>query len=226
MRAFASLLLLCSADAPGAPAALEDLVVDRDDVVVERSCRVRVLAPWIHDDEGDGILQVRGDDVVLDFDGASLAGAAPETSLAELAGVGVRITGKGVHLRNGRFRGFKAAIHASGADGLVIEDCSFEGNFAQHLGSTSEAEDGADWLWPHENDGNEWLASYGAAVYVEDARDVTLRGNRVRRGQNGFVLDRVEGPKVYDNDASFLSGWGLALWRTSDGTITRNAFDF
>jgi len=29
-----------------------------------------------------------------------------------------------------------------------------------------------------------------------------------------------------DNDCSFLSGWGLALWRSSRNIISRNAFDF
>ena len=52
------------------------------------------------------------------------------------------------------------------------------------------------------------------------------RGVRVRRGQNGIVLDEVNGSRVYDNDASFLSGWGLALWRSSENVITRNRFDF
>jgi hypothetical protein len=36
----------------------------------------------------------------------------------------------------------------------------------------------------------------------------------------------VNGSRVYDNDCSFLSGWGLALWRSSGNLISRNAFDF
>ena len=48
----------------------------------------------------------------------------------------------------------------------------------------------------------------------------------VRRGQNGLILDRVDHAKIYDNDCSFLSGWGLAMWRSCDNSIARNAFDF
>jgi parallel beta-helix repeat protein len=32
--------------------------------------------------------------------------------------------------------------------------------------------------------------------------------------------------KIYDNDFSFNSGWGLALWRCSSNMISRNALDF
>ncbi|TAJ18178.1 MAG: hypothetical protein EPO68_08310, partial [Planctomycetota bacterium] len=125
-----------------------------------------------------------------------------------------------------RIRGFKVGVHASFADGLSIHDGAFERNYAQRLRSTPEAEDGADWLFPHDNDENQWLAQHGAAIYVEDSDGVDLARNRVRAGQNGILLDRVLRARVHDNDASFLSGWGLALWRTSESLITRNAFDF
>jgi parallel beta-helix repeat protein len=82
------------------------------------------------------------------------------------------------------------------------------------------------WLNPHANDGHEWFTNYGAGIYVERASGVTVRRCRARAGQNGLVLDRCEKAEVYDNDFSFLSGWGIALWRSSDNVIARNACDF
>jgi parallel beta-helix repeat protein len=55
---------------------------------------------------------------------------------------------------------------------------------------------------------------------------VSIHDVTVRRGQNGIMLDRVNDSKVYDNDCSFLSGWGLSMWRSSRNTISRNALDF
>ena len=46
-----------------------------------------------------------------------------------------------------------------------------------------------------------------------------VRRSRARDGQNGLILDGVQASRVYDNDFSFLSGWGIALWRSSDNTI-------
>ena len=55
---------------------------------------------------------------------------------------------------------------------------------------------------------------------------MTIAGCSARRRQNGIILDRVNNARLYDNDFSFLSGWGLAMWRSSRNIITRNAFDF
>ena len=41
-----------------------------------------------------------------------------------------------------------------------------------------------------------------------------------------LCLDRVTASKVYDNDFSFNSGWGIALWRCARNVISRNAVDF
>ncbi len=88
------------------------------------------------------------------------------------------------------------------------------------------AEDGSDWLSPHHNDNNEWLNNYGAAIYVEDSSDVTVRGCKVWHGQNGLCIDRVNDSKIYDNDFSFNSGWGLGMWRSSKNVVNRNKFDW
>jgi parallel beta-helix repeat protein len=61
---------------------------------------------------------------------------------------------------------------------------------------------------------------------VEESARVAVRDSRVGHGQNGLCLDRVTGAKVYDNDFSFNSGWGIALWRCRGNIISRNAVDF
>ena len=209
-----------------APQAQRAIPVDRDDIVVRESCMLDPTGLAIEDDEQDGIVQVTGDDVVVTFTRTALLGAPASASPDSVRGIGVRVSGKRVTIRGLQAAGFRCAIWASGADGLVIEGCDLSRGFAQRLSSTPWAEDTRDWLRPHENDSNEWLANYGAGIYVEDARDVTLRLNRARSMQNGICLRRVMGSRVYDNDMSFLSGWGLALYRSSGNTISRNSFDF
>ena len=99
-------------------------------------------------------------------------------------------------------------------------------NFRQHLKSTPQAEDGSDWLWPHNNDQEQWRTNYGAGLYIARSRDIEVHDVYAREQQNGIVIDRVTHSRIYDNDCSFLSGWGLAMWRSSDNVISRNAFDF
>ncbi|HVS18389.1 MAG TPA: right-handed parallel beta-helix repeat-containing protein, partial [Planctomycetota bacterium] len=201
------------------------LRLERAGISVERDARVEVVGP-IADVEGSGVLVVATDGVTLDLAGAELSGNVDGREPDAFAGVGIVIRAKGVTLRNARVSGYRVGILAHGADGLVLEDCDVSGNFRTRLLSTPEAENAADWLWPHANDGHEWRTNYGAGICIESSRDVTVRRSRARDGQNGLILDRVSGAQVYDNDFSFLSGWGIAMWRSSKNVISRNALDF
>ncbi|HYC76779.1 MAG TPA: right-handed parallel beta-helix repeat-containing protein [Planctomycetota bacterium] len=223
--------LLFAAFAPGAVARAQgpEIVVDRDDVDVATSCRVRIPAGVVVADANrDGVVRVVADDVVLTFVGETLRGAPRNAAPETFEGFAVRVVGRrGVRLQGLRAAGYRAALYASRADGLVLSDADVSDNRAQRLRSDARrCDDGADWLAPHDNDRNEWLERYGAGAYVEDSRGVAVENLRCRRTQNGVVFDRVDASRVADCDASFLSGWGLALWRSSDNLVSRNAFDF
>ncbi|MHC4416818.1 MAG: right-handed parallel beta-helix repeat-containing protein [Planctomycetota bacterium] len=216
------LVLLASCAAAAEPPVI---VIDRDNVEITTSCTVRIDRPWIADADGNGVIHITGDGVTVDFGGQVLHGAekgTPDT----FSGTGVSIKGRDITLRGARISGFKAGIHARLCNKLLIEDCDVSGNFCQRLRSTPAREDPSDWLRPHANDNNEWLTNYGAGIYVEDTTNAKIRRVRAWGTQNGIVLDRVSGVEVYDSDCSFGSGWGLALWRSSHNTISRNAFDF
>ncbi len=205
------------------------VAVVADDTVIDRSCVVRI-APGavIPDVNGDGVIHIRADGVTVSFEpGSALRGAPANSPWSGLTGVGVRLDGhRDVRLTGLRVHGYKTGVYVSDAENVAVTDADLSDNFRQRLKSSPLAEHRDDWLWPHYNDKNEWMARYGAALYLERVKGATVRGVTVRRSQNGIALDETTGAKIYDNDCSFLSGWGVALWRSSGNTITRNAFDF
>jgi len=211
-----------------------EVVVRADNTRIEHSCRVVIPEGLIIPDaDGNGVIHIDANDIRVEFaPGSVLRGAHAgegehETPWDQLSGVGIRVSGRSnVSVVNARVGGFKVGLHADRADGLSIDGGEFSDNFRQRLKSTPVAEDGADWLWPHNNDNREWMTNYGAAVVVERCERPTIRGVRVRRGQNGIIIDRVNHAQIAGNDCSFLSGWGLAMWRSSDNVIARNALDF
>jgi len=222
-------LLTLLACLSGSAHGLPKIVVTQDDVAIRESCEIEIPAgAVVADVNGNGVLHVVADHVVVRFAaGSALRGASPGTAGNVLKGMGIRVVGRrGVRIEGARVHGFFNGLVASHADDLVVAGGDFSDNYRQRLRSTPEAEDGADWLFPHHNDDRKWRDEYGGAICVESSARLTIHEVRVRRGQNGILLDRVTEARIYDNDASFLSGWGLALWRSSRNVVTRNAFDF
>ena len=177
--------------------------------------------------EQPGLLIENQHGVELDLSGASLRGATLGTDLDKLTGIGILVRNcSDVTIKNGSLGGWKTCISVENSSGVVLEDLSFDGWYGMRLLSSVAAEEEADWLWPHENDDGQWQENYGAAISLTAAPDATIRRCRGRHGQNGILMSRVDRAKVYDCDFSFLSGWGLALWRANHNTITRNLFDY
>ncbi len=209
-----------------APDRLPIISVDRDNIEVTSSCRLNITASPIIDADGNGVIHITGDRVNVIFEGEPLRGAPLGQAPDSFTGIGVAITGNKVTLSGARISGYKTGIFARRANFLVVEDCDVSGNFCQRLGSTPWREDPADWLNPQENDLNQWLQNYGAGVYLELCSKATVRRVRAHGTQNGIVLDRTSDSQVYDNDCSYGSGWGIALWRAKGNVISRNACDF
>jgi len=173
-----------------------------------------------------GALVIETDDVTLDLAGVTLCGAASETPPDACVGRGIVVrNARNVTIRNAIVRGFKVGIYAENATNLIVEACDVSNNYRQRLKSTPQRENLDDWLYPHENDDNEWLR-YGAGIYLLRCDGARAIRNRARDGQNGLCVVRSNGVIVEANDMSFLSGWGLAMYRSSRCAVVGNRFDY
>ncbi|MHC5109946.1 MAG: right-handed parallel beta-helix repeat-containing protein [Planctomycetota bacterium] len=175
---------------------------------------------------GDGhAVEIVGDDIVVDFQGSEIRGAKDGTAPDTLTGRGIVVRGRNVTIRGAIVSGYKIGIYARDAAGIKIENCDVSQNYRQRLKSTRSAEDLSDWLYGHENDADEWLR-YGAGIYLHRCPKAEIRNCRARNGQNGACLVLCDDALVVDNDMSFMSGWGLAMWRSNRCDIMNNKFDF
>ncbi len=218
--AAAAAALRAAADEP------EEIVLEHDDTVIERSVRIKPGTYRIADANLDGIVRIRGNGLTVDFSGAVIDGSAPGDEPDEFLGRGIVAEGcRDLTIKNAVVRGTKVALYFRECDGLTVTDCDVSRNWRQRLKSTPRAEDGADWLFGHENDKDEWLR-YGAGIWVARSKGVTLARIRARNGQNGICLSRVDDSFVYDSDLCFMSGWGIALWRSCRNEISHNRLDW
>jgi hypothetical protein len=175
-----------------------------------------------------GAIVLRGArDLTLDLTDVELFGAEPGSDLDGATGFGVLLEDcTDVTIRGGTIGGYRGCIVARRSRGLTIEDVSFRGWYGQRLRSTTAAEHPGDWLWPHDNDRDEWITKYGGAISLTDCEGAVIRRCRGRKGQNGILFTRTNSSEVYDNDFSFLSGWGLGMYRASNNVVSRNVFDY
>ena len=197
----------------------------QDDLRISKSAQIKPGVYHIVDSANDGAIQIIGDDLTVDFQGAELVGTLGGAQPDQYSGRGVFIRGKNVTLKNARVRGYKVGIYAEDSRNLTIIGCDVSGNYRQHLKSTLQREDVADWLYGHENDDNQWLR-YGAGIYLYRCPQARLIGNRARKGQNGICVSRCDESVIVDNDMSFLSGWGIAMWRSSRCDVSHNKCDW
>ncbi len=234
-----SAITACAAAQPELPSDLPTITLTRDDTAITESCLIRIPpGTIIQDANNNGVIHIETDDLTVAFVDhdqtaeqtavpLSLTGSEINNNWDTFTGIGVRVrNASNVTLRDLRIRGYKVAVLATNTPGLTVEHADLSDNYRQRLRSTPLREDASDWLYPHDNGGRQWVTNHGAALCVERSVNVTINNITVRRGQNGIILDRVNHSKIYDNDCSFLSGWGLAAWRSSDNIISRNAFDF
>src|ERR1700682_1018674 len=200
----------------------------RAGLVITQSARVaprvyRLAAPESSD---SAVITIRGDDITVDFAGATMEGL-PSDSNPDLAnGVAVRVDGgRNVRIVNSRIRGYKFGILARRPKNLSLIDNDLSYNWKPRLYSVIEHESLIDWLSFHHNEKDEWLR-YGAGAYLSDVEGGEIRDNTVIQGMNGLMLARTNGLRIWNNNFSFNSGLGIGLYRSSGNSIMHNQVDY
>ena len=203
----------------------------RGHLVVTKDSKIEpgvYLRPAVGDDGRDGVILLENlSGVTLDLTGVILRGNDHGAPLDESRGWGIVVRGcADVTIRGGLVSGYKGCLVAENSTGLVLDGIRFDSWYGQRLLSSVAAENQADWLVPGENDLGEWLEYYGAAISLSSCSKAVVRNCKGRRGQNGILLTRTNESQVYDNDFSFMSGWGIAMHRSTDNVVARNRFDY
>lgn len=196
--------------------------------MITKSARIaprtyRLPAPTSLD---SSVITIRGENITVDFAGATMEGAPPEASPDAGSGIAIRVDGgRNVRILNARVRGYKIGIIARGTRGLSLIDNDLSYNWKPRLYSVIEHESLIDWLSFHHNEKDEWLR-YGAGAYLADVTGGEVRGNTVLQGMNGLMLVRSNGLRIWNNNFSFNSGVGIGLYRSSGDTIMHNRVDY
>jgi nitrous oxidase accessory protein NosD len=195
-------------------------------MVIDKSVRVKPGAYRLPAPKDGAAITIKGDGVRVDFTGSRIEGGDPLADPDSYEGVGILVDGsKNVTIEGVVARGYKVAILGRRAPGLHITHNNLSYNWKARLWSGIEKESLADWLTHHNNEKDEWLR-YGAAIYLADSNGAEVDHNIAVQGQNGLMVTRSSGLKIWNNTFSWMSGLGIGLYRTSESQIVANRLDW
>src|SRR5881397_622696 len=210
------LIMVVLAQVPHGPIELQP------GMIITQSVRV---VPKTYRLAGASII-VRGDNITVDFRGATLAGTDPQSDPDQARDTAIVIDGgSNIRIQMANIHGYKVGILARGTRHLTLRNNDLSNNWKPRLFSLVEHESLVDWLSFHHNEKDEWLR-FGAAIYLQDVKGAEVRNNVVIGGMNGLLLVRSNGVAIRDNNFSFNSGLGIGLYRSSDDTIIHNRVDY
>ena len=196
-------------------------------LVVTRSTTVPAGTYTLHSaDVEHPAIVIRGSNLTVDFTGVTLRGAAPDGDPDTFTGLGVLVDGgENVTIKGLTARGYKIGILARRSARLHITGADLSYNWKPRLYSLVEHESLVDWMSYHHNEKDEWLQS-GAGIYLADSDGAEIDRTTIVQGQNGLMLVRSDGAQIWNNDFSFLSGLGIALYRANGNRIMHNKVDW
>ena len=178
------------------------------------------------DNMDEPVLSVEGENLILDFSGATLDSGMDPTQPQQFMGLGLLVKGgRKITIKNLNIKGYKIALMAENVDSLQIINCDFSYNYRPKLYSQWDREDFSDWLSYHQNDKDEWKR-YGAGVYLKNCDYATISEVKVSQGQNGILMTNCENGLFYNNSLQFNSGLGIGLYRSSGNRVMHNKLDW
>src|SRR5205809_2367605 len=169
---------------------------------------------------------VRGDNITVDFRGATLEGIDPQTDPDQARDTAIVIDGgSNIRIVQARIHGYKVGILARGTRRLTLRDNDLSNNWKPRLFSLVEHESLVDWLSFHHNEKDEWLR-FGAAIYLAGVTGGEVRGNTAEQGMNGLLLVRSDSLRIEGNTFAYNSGLGIGLYRSDGNIIALNRLDY
>src|SRR6267378_2781134 len=141
---------------------------------------------------------VRGDNISVDFRGATLEGIDPQADPDQARDTAIVIDGGNtIVLANAHIHGYKIGILARGTHAVALLGNDVSHNWKPRLFSLVEHESLVDWLSFHHNEKGEWLR-FGAAIYLQDVQGAELRDNLAVGGMNGLKLAQRRRLQLHD----------------------------
>ena len=172
----------------------------------------------------EAVLVIEGNDITIDFNGATLQGSNDKSTPDEFYGLGILVqNGKNITIKNLNVKGYKMGLKAVGIDSLKLENCNFSYNYRPNLKEIESISRYEFYLNSHQND---IRTRFGAGIYLNQCSHATVKNIIITEGKNGLMLVNCDNGLFYNNTIQFNSGTGISLLQSNNNRVMHNKLDW
>ena len=164
---------------------------------------------------------IQGENITIDFQGAVLQGSNDKTYPDELYGVGVKVQGKNIEIKNLIVHGFRLGLEARNVDGLKINNSEFSYN---HRCKNTNYIDQYDCNPLGTNPRK--IIHYSAGIKIIDCKNIELTRNKITQNSFGIVINTLNNSSIYNNTISYNSETGIMASGMDNVKIMHNFLDW
>jgi parallel beta-helix repeat protein len=199
--------------------ALSPCVTPVSNLVVTQNTTLCPGTYNIGDPEGDGVIQIKANQVTLTISGVTLTGAGKGFGITATGVNGATITSSATN--PGSIQDFQAAILINGGASHSVQN-----NVLSHNAKRAITNSINDFLSIGE-EFNDKLADgqIGDGVVLLNVASATITNNQMEFQQNGVSLFESNNVTIQNNVCSNNQGWGISLLESNNNTIVNNQAD-
>lgn len=172
------------------------------------------------------ILIIEGNNIVVDFNGATLQGSTDKKMPNDFYGLGILIkNGQNITIKNLTIKGFKWGILATEVDSLQIDQVNLSYNYRPRLKSTPQKKMPTDARSYNQLNNDKWL-EYGSGVYLKKCNHAIVKQLNITESEHGLMIVQCQNGLFYNNNIRFNTGFGIGLNSSNHNKIMHNQLDW
>jgi hypothetical protein len=159
---------------------------------------------------------IEGENMVINFQGATLKGSNDKTLPNEFYGIGILVKGKNIEIKNLNIQGYYLGILADQTDNLKITNSNLSYNFRcknEHKNKIYKCSQPID---------SKFGEIRAAGLIVKHSKDIVLENNKITHNNTGVILENEVTGEIYNNKIIFNLNAGVVDWGNHDSKIMHN----
>ena len=164
------------------------------------------------------LITIKGKNIIINFNGAVLKGSNDVKFPDEFYGIGLKVVGENIEIKNLKVQGYQLGLFAFDVDGLKITNCEFSHNFRCNLNNQNNCPNGFSIL------GTNNLQIAG--ISLNKCKNIEISNSKIRQSQNGIIVNNCKGGSIYNNSITFNSNLGINLISSEDIKVMHNYLDW